>query len=287
MAEHDSQHEPVQVHGTGNPLRCQGLFHQGLEPEFLQHRDHRQQSAIGRQILPVEVIGRGGADFIRLRRSLSGALFRGAFIVMLISVRHHLGDLLRVDSAKRQLRDSPLQPHYLRGPQMVRYASTFRRTLAKVHESRYMLVEMGCEEIRGVPELLAYQRNGVGKGWLRLSVPSGLANGEFSRTRQAMSQQSNDGEQAEQYRCGAGNRQAGPLALCLYSQMSPDFLEGHLYLPAPKEPLQDLTGILIELGAEQSAGFELAFGVSHQHPTDGHWRQTSVIPNRGAGSDFY
>src|ERR1035438_5183617 len=97
----------------------------------------------------------------------------------------------------------------------------------------YMLVEMGCEEIRGVPELLAYQRNGVGKGWLRFAVPSGLANGEFSRTRQAMSQQSNDGEQAEQHRCGAGNRQAGPLALCLYSQMSPDFLEGHLYLPAP------------------------------------------------------
>src|ERR1039457_482955 len=138
MAEHDSQHEPVQVHGTGNPLRCQGLFHQGLEPEFLQHRDHRQQSAIGRQILPVEVIGRGGTDFIGLRRSLSGALFRGAFIVLLLSVRHHLGDLLRVDSAKRQLRDSPLQPNYLRGPQMVRYASTFRRALAEVHKSRYM-----------------------------------------------------------------------------------------------------------------------------------------------------
>src|SRR5450755_476650 len=139
MAEHDSQHEPVQVHGTGNPLRCQGLFHQGLEPEFLQHRDHRQQSAVGRQILPVEVIGRGGTDFIGLRRSLSGALFRGAFIAMLISVRHHLGDLLRVDSAKRQLRDSALQPNYLRGPQMVRYASTFRRALAKVHKSRATL----------------------------------------------------------------------------------------------------------------------------------------------------
>jgi hypothetical protein len=55
---------------------------------------------------------------------------------MLISVRHHLGDLLRVDSAKRQLRDSPLQPNYLRGLQMVRYASTFKRALAEVHKSR-------------------------------------------------------------------------------------------------------------------------------------------------------
>ena len=102
-----------------------------------------------------------------------------------------------------------------------------------------------------------------------------------------MSQQSDNGEQAEQHRGRSGNRQVRPLALCLYSEMNPDFLEGHFHLPAPKEPLQDLSGILVELGAEQSASFELAFGVSYQHPTDGHWRQTSVVPNRGAGSDFY
>ena len=41
-AEHDTQHETVQVHGTGNPLRSHSLFHQGLESEFLQHGDHRQ-----------------------------------------------------------------------------------------------------------------------------------------------------------------------------------------------------------------------------------------------------
>ena len=49
--QNDSQHEPVQVHGTGNSLRCHRLFHQGLEAEILQHGDHRQQSAVGSQIL--------------------------------------------------------------------------------------------------------------------------------------------------------------------------------------------------------------------------------------------
>jgi hypothetical protein len=151
----------------------------------------------------------------------------------------------------------------------------------------YKVVKRGREEIRGVPELLAYERNGVGKGGMRFAVPSGLANGEFSGTRQTMGQQSNDRKQAEQHGCRPGNRQMGPLALRLYSKVKPYFLEGDLHLPAPKEPLQDLTGILIELGAEQSAGFELAFGVSDQHPTEGHWGQTSVVPNRGAGSDFY
>jgi hypothetical protein len=41
-AQHDGQQKPVRVHGAGNPLGCQGLFHQGLESELLQHGDHRQ-----------------------------------------------------------------------------------------------------------------------------------------------------------------------------------------------------------------------------------------------------
>jgi hypothetical protein len=64
--EHDSQHEAVQVHGTGDALGGQELLHQRLEAEFLQHGDHRQQSAVGSQILTVEVIRRGSPDFIGL-----------------------------------------------------------------------------------------------------------------------------------------------------------------------------------------------------------------------------
>ncbi len=65
-AEHDAQHEPVQAHGAGNSLRGHGLFHHGLEPEFLQHGDYRQQSTVGSQTLAGEVIRRRSPDFIGL-----------------------------------------------------------------------------------------------------------------------------------------------------------------------------------------------------------------------------
>ena len=54
--QYDSQHEPVQIHGTGNSLRCHRLFPQGLKAEFFQHGDHRQQPAVRSQVLTGEVI---------------------------------------------------------------------------------------------------------------------------------------------------------------------------------------------------------------------------------------
>jgi hypothetical protein len=69
--------------------------------------------------------------------------------------------------------------------------------------------------------------------------------------------------------------------------VSADFLEGYFNLPAPEKPLQDLTWLLIELRAEQSACFKLALGIPDQHPTDGHRGQARVVPDRGAGSHFY
>src|ERR1017187_4537484 len=94
QAQHDSQHEPVQAHGTGNPLGCQRLLHQGSEIEFLQHGDHRQQSSVGSQILTVEVVGRGSVDSIGFGSRAFGALFLGRFLVILCLVCNHLGDLL-------------------------------------------------------------------------------------------------------------------------------------------------------------------------------------------------
>ena len=63
----DSQDEPVEVHGAGNPLRYHCLFHQGLEAQLLQHGDHRQQSAEGSQVLTRAVKRRGSPDFIGFR----------------------------------------------------------------------------------------------------------------------------------------------------------------------------------------------------------------------------
>ena len=91
--EHDAQHEPVQVHGTRNPLRGQGLFHQGLESEFLQHGNHRQQPAVGSQILAGEVIGGGGVDFIGFRNNITNPLIGGPSAAILFLFVNHLGGL--------------------------------------------------------------------------------------------------------------------------------------------------------------------------------------------------
>jgi hypothetical protein len=127
-AEHDSQQEPVQIHGAGNPLGCQGLFHQGLESELLQHGDHRQHSAVRSQVLAVEVKGRGSIDFIGFGSSVLRALFSGRFAAILFSVRNHLGDLLGAGFCEGQTSHSPFYLNVLWGPQMVRYAPAFRST---------------------------------------------------------------------------------------------------------------------------------------------------------------
>jgi hypothetical protein len=89
--EHNAQHEPVQVHGARDPLRGHGLFHQGLESEFLQHGDHRQQSAVGRQILTGKVIGRGSIDFIGFRNNIPNPLISGLPAAILFLFVNHLG----------------------------------------------------------------------------------------------------------------------------------------------------------------------------------------------------
>src|ERR1019366_8055123 len=133
--QHDSQHEPVQIHGPGNSLACHRLFHQGLESEFLQHGDYRQQPAVGSQILTREIIGRGSIDFIGLRSTILRALFSARFTAILFLVRNHLGDLLGGRFCEASTSQFSVLPKCSRGPQMVRYALAFRRAPAKAHSS--------------------------------------------------------------------------------------------------------------------------------------------------------
>ena len=78
------------------------------------------------------------------------------------------------------------------------------------------------------------------------------------------------------------NSQVRPLSLGLHSEVSADFLEAYFHLPAPKEPLQDLTGMLIEVGAEQGArvsNLPLGSRTSTQRMGTGGrpvWYQTAV-----------
>jgi hypothetical protein len=151
----------------------------------------------------------------------------------------------------------------------------------------YIVFGTRSEEIGWVPELLAHRCNGIGKGGLCLGIPGSLTDREVAFLGQTMRQQGDDREESQQDWRSAGDREVGPLTLGLDSQMSSDFLKGHLHLPAPEEPLQNFARLLVELGAEQSASFEFAQRISHQDPTDGYWRQARVIPDSGTRSQFY
>ena len=69
----------------------QGLLHQGLEPQFLQHGDDRQQAAVRSQILAVEVIRRGSIDFIGFRNNIQNPLIGGPSTAILFLFVNHLG----------------------------------------------------------------------------------------------------------------------------------------------------------------------------------------------------
>ena len=69
-------------------------------------------------------------------------------------------------------------------------------------------------------------------------------------------QESDEREQPEQaWRC-AGDGEVGPLALGLDTEMRPGLLKGHLHLPAPDEPTQDLFGRPIRISAQQALRLE-------------------------------
>jgi hypothetical protein len=54
--------------------------------------------------------------------------------------------------------------------------------------------------------------------------------------------------------------------------MGAKFLKGNLQLPMRDEPLEDIDGNRIELGAEEGLGLPFADGIANQQPPDGHGR---------------
>ena len=93
-------------------------------------------------------------------------------------------------------------------------------------------------------------------------------------------------EQAEQRRGGAHNRKVGPLALGFDAEMGAGFLEGDLELPARDEPLEDIDGSGVEIGAEEGLRLELAERIADQQPANRHRGQPGVVPDGGAGGDL-
>ena len=124
-----------------------------------------------------------------------------------------------------------------------------------------------------LPQFLSHERQRIRKGWQRLAVPGGLPDGDLALLGMGIRQQGDQREQAQQGGCGANNGPIRPLALGLHTEMIPDFMKSDFQLPAHHEPFQDLFGIGRQVGAQQGLGFELAFWVPDQDPTDGQGRQ--------------
>src|ERR1039457_840668 len=66
QSQHHAQHELIHGHRSGYALHSEGILDQLLKLELLQHRRHRQQATVGRQILPLEVKMCGSVDSYRL-----------------------------------------------------------------------------------------------------------------------------------------------------------------------------------------------------------------------------
>ena len=98
---------------------------------------------------------------------------------------------------------------------------------------------------------------------------------------EVMRPEGDEREQAKQRRGGAQNGEVGPLALSFDAEMGAAFLEGDLQLPARDEPLEDIDGSGVEIGAEEGLRWSSPSGSrtsSHRIGTGGKppWYQTAV-----------
>ena len=75
-------------------------------------------------------------------------------------------------------------------------------------------------------------------------------------------------EQAEQGWGGAQDREIGPLALGLDTEVATNLGQSDLNSPAPDEPAQDLCGFGIEVSAQESLRLLATLGVPYQDPAD-------------------
>src|ERR1700681_4286157 len=136
------------------------------------------------------------------------------------------------------------------------------------------------------PDFAPYRRDGIAAGENRFWIPCGGPGFELSRFGELVCAKRDDGKQSEQSWRGAQDRLVGPLTLGFDAEMGADFLEGHFDLPAAHEPGENVARTGVEIGGEESLGFEFAFGVADEQPADPHRRHAAAIPDGGAAGDL-
>lgn len=137
------------------------------------------------------------------------------------------------------------------------------------------------------PQPPANQGYCITECWLRLGVPSSTAHLFSFSLNQPLCRQSDQRVEPQQgWRCSR-NRQFIPLPLRFYSQMRPPLFKGLFHPPTPHKPGEYFFGRVVPVCRKQRLRVELFVRITNQHPTNLHWRQPAVIPNRRLCANFY
>src|SRR5258708_39071107 len=90
------------------------------------------------------------------------------------------------------------------------------------------------------PQGMTNQGQSIGKRGERFGIPGGSTDRQVMTGQQFMSQQGNQGKQAQKNGCGAKDGLVRPLPLGVQAQMLSDMAKGGLHLPALGTEGQDL-----------------------------------------------
>jgi len=110
-----------------------------------------------------------------------------------------------------------------------------------------------------LPDPPSHGGDGIAEGAVGLWVPGGGGGSERRVGREVMRPEGDERTEAKQRRGGAQNGEIGPLTLSFHAEMSAGVPEGDLKLPASDEPLEDVDGSGVEIGAEERLRLEFAW----------------------------
>jgi hypothetical protein len=126
--------------------------------------------------------------------------------------------------------------------------------------------------------MLTNEGQRIRKSGESFGIPGRLTTRQRLTLEQLMSKDGDQRKESEKCGGGAQDGKVGPLSLRLHSQMSSDLVKGDFHLPPQNEPFQDGLVLSLLIGTQKRLGIEQSLRVSDEHPPDGDWWQSGVIP---------
>src|SRR5215218_1139320 len=110
-------------------------------------------------------------------------------------------------------------------------------------------------------------------------------NGDVMTGQEGIRQQSDQRKQAQQKRCGTGNRLVRPLTLRFDAQMLTNMAKGRFHLPAAYEESQDLVRTERQVGRQQHLRVEFIGDIADKDKPKVNAGQTKMEPKGGASGN--